>query len=148
MYAIRSYYAPIFFNTAQDSGALPLRMDVTKMNMGDVITINTAKGEVSNAAGEVISTFEIKPDTVADEYRAGGRIPLIIGRSVTAEAREALGMGATDVFIPADNPTPKAGQGYSQAQKIVGRACGVDGILPGRITSYNVCYTKLLRIPP
>ncbi len=123
--------APIFFNTAQDSGALPLRMDVTKMNMGDVITINTAKGEVSNAAGEVISTFEIKPDTVADEYRAGGRIPLIIGRSVTAEAREALGMGATDVFIPADNPTPKAGQGYSQAQKIVGRACGVDGILPG-----------------
>jgi len=123
--------APIFFNTAQDSGALPLRMDVTKMNMGDVITINTAKGEVTNEAGEVISTFEIKPDTVADEYRAGGRIPLIIGRSVTAEAREALGMGATDVFTPADNPTPKAGQGYSQAQKIVGRACGVEGILPG-----------------
>ena len=123
--------APIFFNTAQDSGALPLRMDVTKMNMGDVITINTAKGEVTNEAGEVISTFAIKPDTVADEYRAGGRIPLIIGRSVTTEAREALGMGATDVFTPADNPTPKAGQGYSQAQKIVGRACGVDGILPG-----------------
>lgn len=123
--------APIFFNTAQDSGALPLRMDVTKMNMGDVITINTAKGEVTNEAGEVISTFQIKPDTVADEYRAGGRIPLIIGRSLTAEAREALGLGATDVFTPADNPTPKAGQGYSQAQKIVGRACGVEGILPG-----------------
>ncbi|WP_303720263.1 bifunctional aconitate hydratase 2/2-methylisocitrate dehydratase [Malonomonas rubra] len=123
--------APIFFNTAQDSGALPLRMDVTQLNMGDVITINTAKGEVTNEAGEVVSTFEIKPDTVADEYRAGGRIPLIIGRSLTAEAREALGMGATEVFTPADNPTPKVGQGYSQAQKIVGRACGVEGILPG-----------------
>ncbi|SHI49880.1 aconitase [Malonomonas rubra DSM 5091] len=123
--------APIFFNTAQDSGALPLRMDVTQLNMGDVITINTAKGEVTNEAGEVVSTFEIKPDTVADEYRAGGRIPLIIGRSLTTEAREALGMGETDVFTPADNPTPKAGQGYSQAQKIVGRACGVEGILPG-----------------
>lgn len=123
--------APIFFNTAQDSGALPLRMDVTQMNMGDVITINTAKGEVTNEAGEVISTFAIKPDTVADEFRAGGRIPLIIGRSLTTEAREALGMGATDVFTPADNPTPKAGQGYSQAQKIVGRACGVEGVLPG-----------------
>ncbi|PLY07942.1 MAG: bifunctional aconitate hydratase 2/2-methylisocitrate dehydratase [Desulfuromonas sp.] len=123
--------APIFFNTAQDSGALPLRMDVTQLNMGDVITINTAKGEVTNEAGEVVSTFEIKPDTVADEYRAGGRIPLIIGRSLTTEAREALGMGATETFIPADNPTPKADQGYSQAQKIVGRACGVDGILPG-----------------
>ncbi len=123
--------APIFFNTAQDSGALPLRMDVTKMNMGDIITINTAKGEVTNEAGEVISTFAIKPDTVPDEYRAGGRIPLIIGRSLTAQAREALGLGETEVFTPADNPTPKAGQGYSQAQKIVGRACGVDGVLPG-----------------
>ncbi|PLX87390.1 MAG: bifunctional aconitate hydratase 2/2-methylisocitrate dehydratase, partial [Desulfuromonas sp.] len=123
--------APIFFNTAQDSGALPLRMDVTNLNMGDVITINTAKGEVTNEAGEVVSTFEIKPDTVADEYRAGGRIPLIIGRSLTSEAREALALGETDIFIPADNPTPKAGQGYSQAQKIVGRACGVDGVLPG-----------------
>ena len=123
--------APIFFNTAQDSGALPLRMDVTKMNMGDVITINTAKGEVTNEAGDVISTFEIKPDTVADEYRAGGRIPLIIGRSLTTQAREALSMGETDIFTPADNPTPKPGQGYTQAQKMVGRACGVDGVLPG-----------------
>ena len=128
---IGSVIAPIFFNTAQDSGALPLRMDVTKMNMGDVITINTAKGEVTNEAGEVVSTFEIKPDTVSDEFRAGGRIPLIIGRSLTAEAREALGLGETDVFTPADNPTPKAGQGYTQAQKMVGRACGVEGVLPG-----------------
>ncbi|MEE4254864.1 MAG: bifunctional aconitate hydratase 2/2-methylisocitrate dehydratase [Desulfuromusa sp.] len=128
---IGSVIAPIFFNTAQDSGALPLKMDVTKMNMGDVITINTAKGEVTNEAGEVISTFEIKPDTVPDEYRAGGRIPLIIGRSVTTLACAAIGATEPDIFAPADNPTPKPGQGYTQAQKMVGRACGVEGILPG-----------------
>ncbi|GAB4167095.1 MAG: bifunctional aconitate hydratase 2/2-methylisocitrate dehydratase [Geothermobacteraceae bacterium] len=123
--------APIFFNTAQDSGALPLRMDVTRMNMGDVITINTKKGEVTNEAGEVISTFEIKPNTVPDEYRAGGRIPLIIGRSLTAQARKALGMGEAEFFAKPDNPTPKPGQGYTLAQKMVGRACGVEGVLPG-----------------
>ena len=123
--------APIFFNTAQDSGALPLKMDVTNLNMGDVITINTAKGEVTNEAGEVVSTFEIKPDTVPDEYRAGGRIPLIIGCAVTKEAREALGLGETDIFAKTVNPAPKPGQGYTQAQKMVGRACGVEGVLPG-----------------
>ncbi len=123
--------APIFFNTAQDSGTLPLRMDVTKMNMGDVITINTAKGEVTNEAGEVISTFKIKPDTVPDEFRAGGRIPLIIGCAVTKEAREALGLAEADIFAKTVNPAPKPGQGYTQAQKMVGRACGVEGVLPG-----------------
>jgi len=128
---IGSVIAPIFFNTAQDSGALPLKMDVAKMNMGDVITINTAKGEVTNEAGEVISTFEIKPDTVVDEFRAGGRIPLIIGRSVTTLACAAKGVAEPDIFAAADNPTPKADQGYTQAQKMVGRACGVDGVLPG-----------------
>ena len=128
---IGSVIAPIFFNTAQDSGAFPLKMDVSKMNMGDVITINTAKGEVTNEAGEVVSTFEIKPDTVPDEFRAGGRIPLIIGRSVTTQACAAMGIAEPDIFAAPDNPTPKAGQGYTQAQKMVGRACGVDGILPG-----------------
>lgn len=123
--------APIFFNTAQDSGALPLRMDVTKLNMGDVITINTAKGEVTNEAGEVVSTFDIKPNTVPDEFQAGGRIPLIIGRAVTTETRAALGMGESEIFAKPDNPTPKAGQGYTQAQKMVGKACGVEGVLPG-----------------
>ncbi len=123
--------APIFFNTAQDSGTLPLRMDVAKLNMGDVITINTAKGEVTNEAGEVLSTFEIKPDTVPDEFRAGGRIPLIIGCAVTKEAREALGLGESDIFAKTVNPAPKPGQGYTQAQKMVGRACGVEGVLPG-----------------
>ncbi|MFA5514809.1 MAG: aconitate hydratase B, partial [Desulfuromonadales bacterium] len=123
--------APIFFNTAQDSGALPLTMDVSKMNTGDVITINTKKGEVSNEKGEVIATFAIKPNTLADEFRAGGRIPLIVGRSLTEKARKALGMGAADIFAMPDNPTPKANQGYSLAQKMVGRACGMPGVLPG-----------------
>jgi len=123
--------APIFFNTAQDSGALPLKMDVTAMNTGDVIIINTKKGEVTNEAGKVITTFAIAPNTVPDEFRAGGRIPLIIGRALTEKARAALGMGATDIFTLPVNPVPKAGQGYSLAQKMVGKACGVEGILPG-----------------
>jgi aconitate hydratase 2/2-methylisocitrate dehydratase len=128
---IGSVIAPIFFNTAQDSGALPLRMDVSRLNMGDVITINTVKGEVTNEAGEVVSRFEISPNTVPDEYRAGGRIPLIIGRAVTTEACKALGRKELALFAQPENPTPKAGQGYSQAQKMVGRACGVEGVLPG-----------------
>jgi aconitate hydratase 2/2-methylisocitrate dehydratase len=123
--------APIFFNTAQDSGALPIKADVTKMNDGDVITINTVKGEISNEKGEVISTFKLNPNTIADEFRAGGRIPLIIGRAVTEKARAVLGLGATDVFTLPVNPEPKANQGYSLAQKMVGKACGVTGVLPG-----------------
>ena len=128
---IGSVIAPIFFNTAQDSGALPLKMDVTEMNTGDVIVINTKKGEVTDEAGKVITTFEITPNTVPDEFRAGGRIPLIIGRALTAKARAALGMPEADIFTQPVNPEPKAGQGYSLAQKMVGKACGVDGILPG-----------------
>ena len=123
--------APIFFNTAQDSGALPLKMDVSAFNTGDVIVINTAKGEVTDESGKVLTTFGISPNTVPDEFRAGGRIPLIIGRALTDKARAALGLPATDIFTLPVNPVPKAGQGYSQAQKMVGKACGVDGILPG-----------------
>jgi aconitate hydratase 2/2-methylisocitrate dehydratase len=123
--------APIFFNTAQDSGALPLKADVTKMSTGDVIVIDTKKGEIRSEAGELLSTFKIAPNTLADEFRAGGRIPLIIGRAVTDRARAALGMGATSIFTLPVNPVPKAGQGYSLAQKMVGKACGVTGILPG-----------------
>jgi aconitate hydratase 2/2-methylisocitrate dehydratase len=128
---IGSVIAPIFFNTAQDSGALPLKADVTKMNTGDVIVINTKKGEITSEAGVILSTFQIAPNTIADEFRAGGRIPLIIGRAVTDRARAALGLGATDIFTLPVNPTPKADQGYTQAQKMVGQACGVAGILPG-----------------
>ena len=123
--------APIFFNTAQDSGALPLKMDVAAMNTGDVIIINTQKGEVTDETGKVLTTFAIAPNTVPDEFRAGGRIPLIIGRALTDKARAALGMGATEIFTLPVNPVAKAGQGYSLAQKMVGQACGVTGVLPG-----------------
>jgi aconitate hydratase 2/2-methylisocitrate dehydratase len=123
--------APIFFNTAQDSGALPIKADVTRLNDGDVVIINTAKGEITSEAGDVLSTFKLSPNTVPDEFRAGGRIPLIIGRAVTDKARAALGLGATDVFTLPVNPAPKANQGYSLAQKMVGKACGVAGVLPG-----------------
>lgn len=128
---IGSVIAPIFFNTAQDSGALPIKADVTKMNDGDIITINCSKGEITNESGEVVSTFQIAPNTVPDEFRAGGRIPLIIGRAVTDKARKALGLAPTDVFTLPVNPVAKADQGYSLAQKMVGKACGVTGILPG-----------------
>ncbi|HKL24941.1 MAG TPA: bifunctional aconitate hydratase 2/2-methylisocitrate dehydratase [Desulfuromonadales bacterium] len=123
--------APIFFNTSQDSGALPLQMDVSDLNMGDVITINTRKGEVTDEAGQVVATFKIKPKTVPDEFRAGGRIPLIIGRAVTTEARAAFGLDEIKIFAEPDNPVPKPGQAYTLAQKMVGKACDVDGILPG-----------------
>ncbi len=124
--------APIFFNTAQDSGALPLKADVTGMKTGDVIVIDTKKGVITDEAGKkVLSKFTISPNTVADEFRAGGRIPLIIGRAVTDKARKVLGLKPTTVFTLPDNPKAKAKQAFSLAQKMVGVACGVTGIMPG-----------------
>jgi len=124
--------APIFFNTAQDSGALPLKADVTGMKTGDVIVIDTKNGVITDEKGKkVLSKLTISPNTVPDEFRAGGRIPLIIGRAVTDKARKALGLKPTTVFTLPVNPKPKAKQGYSLAQKMVGAACGVTGILPG-----------------
>jgi len=128
---IGSVIAPIFFNTTEDSGGLPIMCDVDKLNTGDVVVINTEAGEVKTEAGEVLSTFDIKPVTLKDEYRAGGRLNLIIGRTLTNNARAALGLGESDVFTKAVNPTPKADQGYTLAQKIIGRAAGVEGVLPG-----------------
>lgn len=125
-----SKIAPIFFNTAEDSGALPIQCDVSKMQMGDVITIKPYAGEVLNEQGEVISTFELAPTTMPDEVRAGGRIPLIIGRGLTTNARKALGLPASDLFIQAVAPKD-TGKGYTLAQKMVGRACGVEGVRPG-----------------
>ncbi len=122
--------APIFFNTAEDSGALPIECDVTKMNTGDVITIYPYKGEVKNADGEVISTFSLKPDTILDEVRAGGRIPLLIGRTLTDKARNALNLPTSDLFIRPSAPSD-TGKGFTLAQKMVGRACGVAGVRPG-----------------
>ncbi|MDP2784114.1 MAG: bifunctional aconitate hydratase 2/2-methylisocitrate dehydratase [Sulfurimicrobium sp.] len=122
--------APIFFNTAEDSGALPIQCDVSAMKMGDVITIYPYQGEVHDAAGKVISTFKLEPVTLADEVRAGGRIPLIIGRGLTTKAREALGLPHSDLFIQ-PLPVKDSNKGYTLAQKMVGRACGVPGVRPG-----------------
>ena len=121
--------APIFFNTAEDSGALPIQCDVCKMKTGDVITIYPYDGKVLNEAGEVISTFELAPVTMPDEVRAGGRIPLIIGRGLTHNARNLLGLPASDIFIKPIAPKD-TGKGYTLAQKMVGRACGVEGVSP------------------
>ena len=122
--------APIFFNTAEDSGALPIQCDVSAMKMGDVITIYPYQGEVHDAAGKIIATFKLEPVTLADEVRAGGRIPLIIGRGLTTKAREALGLPHSDLFIQ-PLPVKDSGKGYTLAQKMVGRACGVTGVRPG-----------------
>ncbi len=123
--------APIFYNTMEDSGALPIELDVQKMNMGDVIDIYPYEGVVKRGGSdEVISTFELSP-VLLDEVRAGGRIPLIIGRGLTSRAREALGLGETDVFKkPAELESNS--KGFTLAQKMVGKACGVAGIRPGQ----------------
>ena len=124
--------APIFFNTVEDSGGMPIICDVTKMNSGDVITINTKEGKVTNEGGELISTFELKPSTIADEYQAGGRMNLIIGKALTMKARKVLSLGESDVFAIVEQPTHKDNQGYTLAQKMVGKAIGETGVLPGQ----------------
>ncbi len=122
--------APIFFNTAEDSGALPIECDVSSMETGDVITIRPFDGVIVNEAGDEICQFDLNPATMADEVRANGRIPLIIGRGLTERARTFLNEGPSDVFLKPQRGSD-TGKGYTQAQKIVGRACGVDGIRPG-----------------
>lgn len=122
--------APIFFNTTEDSGGLPILTDVTSLNMGDEIVIDVNKGEIKKD-GEVISTFELKPATLKDEYKAGGRISLIIGKALTEKSRNFLNLEPLNIFTEVANPEPKEGQGFSLAQKIVGRACGLEGVLPG-----------------
>lgn len=116
--------APIFFNTAEDSGAFPIQCDVDNMHTGDVITIKPYEGKVFNESGDLLTEFMMNPVTLPDEVRAGGRIPLIIGRGLTAKARTSLGLDETDVFIKA-TPEVKSQKGYTLAQKMVGRACGL-----------------------
>lgn len=122
--------APIFFNTAEDSGALPIECDVEKMETGDVIRIRPYDGVILNEAGDEVSRFELSPTTMPDEVRANGRIPLIIGRGLTERARAFLGETSSDVFRTPDAGA-ETGKGYTLAQKVVGKACGVDGIRPG-----------------
>jgi aconitate hydratase 2/2-methylisocitrate dehydratase len=121
--------APIFFNTAEDSGALPIEVDVSQLETGDVITVRPYAGELLKN-GAVIARFEFKPTTLADEVRAGGRIPLIIGRALTDRARAALDLPASDVFVRPVAPQD-SGKGFTLAQKMVGQACGVAGVRPG-----------------
>ncbi len=122
--------APIFFNTAEDSGALPIECDVSSMKTGDVIRIRPFEGVILNEAGDELCRFDMNPATMADEVRANGRIPLIIGRGLTDRARTFLGEGASDVFLRPQQGKD-TGKGYTLAQKIVGRACGVEGVRSG-----------------
>ena len=122
--------APIFYNTMEDAGALVFEAPVDDMKMGDIIDIRVYDGQVLNEAGDVISEFELRSDVLLDEVRAGGRINLIIGRGLTTKARESLGLPASDLFRTPEMPED-TGKGFTLAQKMVGKACGVEGIRPG-----------------
>jgi aconitate hydratase 2 / 2-methylisocitrate dehydratase len=122
--------APIFYNTMEDAGALVFEAPVDDINMGDVIEIRPYDGKILSESGDVISEFELKSDVLLDEVRAGGRINLIIGRGLTTRAREALGLPESELFRKPDQPED-SGKGYSLAQKMVGKACGVEGVRPG-----------------
>ena len=129
-YILGGKIAPIFFNTAEDSGALPIECDVSQLETGDVITIYPYKGEITNESGAIVSTFTLKPDTILDEVRAGGRIPLLIGRTLTDKIRADMGLSPSPLFrrphLPADT-----GKGFTLAQKMVGKASGLPGVRPG-----------------
>ena len=123
--------APIFYNTLEDSGAFPIECDVSRLEMGQEIIFEPFKGKISDAnTNELLSEFKLKTEVLLDEVRANGRIPLIIGRQLTDKTREVLGLEPTDIFRrPNQNDTSK--KGYTLAQKMVGKACGVEGVRPG-----------------
>ncbi|MES2625612.1 MAG: bifunctional aconitate hydratase 2/2-methylisocitrate dehydratase [Pseudomonadota bacterium] len=128
---IGNQIAPIFFNTMEDAGALPIECDVSGMNTGDVIDIHPYSGKITrHDTGELLTEFQLKTDIILDEVRAGGRIPLIVGRGLTDKARLELGLGISSVFVRAAAPVVNT-KGFTLAQKMVGRACGVDGMRPG-----------------
>ena len=123
--------APIFFNTLEDSGAFPVECDVSKLNMGQEIIFEPFNGKILDAeSGELLSSFELKTPVLLDEVRANGRIPLIIGRQLTDKTREALGLEPTDIFTRPD-AEDSSDKGFTLAQKMVGKACGVSGVRPG-----------------
>ncbi|HAG71152.1 MAG TPA: bifunctional aconitate hydratase 2/2-methylisocitrate dehydratase [Gammaproteobacteria bacterium] len=123
--------APIFFNTMEDAGALPFECDVDDLNTGDIIDIDVYTGKITrHEGGELITEFELKTEVLLDEVRAGGRIPLIIGRGLTQRAREELGLGISEVFR-APVTGEASDKGWTLAQKMVGKACGVAGVRPG-----------------
>lgn len=127
-----SKIAPIFFNTMEDAGALPIEVNVSDLNMGDVIDIYPFAGEIRHhETGALLASFTLKTDVLVDEVRAGGRIPLIIGSGLTARARESLGLPPSTIFRHARD-VAASDKGYTLAQKMVGRACGVPGVRPGQ----------------
>ena len=131
-YCFGNKIAPIFFNTMEDAGALPIEMDVSKMEMGDVIDVYPFEGVVKrHDTDDILSTFELNTPVLVDEVQAGGRIPLIIGRGLTERAREALGLAPMDLFKKPEEPESST-KGYTLAQKMVGKACGLAGVRAGQ----------------
>ncbi|MFH1021588.1 MAG: bifunctional aconitate hydratase 2/2-methylisocitrate dehydratase, partial [Pseudomonadota bacterium] len=124
-----STIAPIYFNTAEDSGMLPIQCEVTSLETGDIITINTRTGTISRD-GQIVAGFNLSPATLPDEVQAGGRVNLIIGRGLTAKSREALGLPPSTLFREPEVPKD-TGRGYTLAQKMVGKACNLPGVRPG-----------------
>ena len=123
--------APIFFNTMEDAGALPFECEVDDLNTGDIIDIDVYAGKITrHDSGELVTEFELKTEVLLDEVRAGGRIPLIIGRGLTQRARDELDLGPSEVFLSPDH-AQESEKGYTLAQKIVGKACGLEGVRPG-----------------
>jgi len=134
--------APIFFNTTEDSGGLPIgETDVSGLNMGDVIVLDFKDRVIRSQSGGVLARFSLKPASLPDEFRAGGRLTYIIGRSLMNKARAALGLPEADFFTKVEIPQPQAEQGFTLAQKIVGRACGLAGVLPG-----SACEPKMTTV--
>jgi len=127
---IGSKVAPIFFNTMEDAGALVFEAPVDELNMGDVIEIRPYEGKILNEAGDVLSEFNFKSEVILDEVQADGRINLIVGRGLTQRARDHLGLPASDLFRQPAQPAD-TGKGYTLAQKMVGKACGLEGVRPG-----------------
>ncbi len=132
--------APIFFNTARDSGALPVKCDVSKLRSGTIVTIDFPEGKITDEKGSIITKFKLEHETLLDEYRAGGRLLLIIGKELARKAKEALGGEYEEFFVKPKEP-PFSAKGYTLAQKIVGKACGIKGVRP-----YQACLPKITTV--
>ena len=130
-YVFGSKIAPIFFNTAEDSGAFPIECDVSNLNNGDEIILKANDKIICDLSGNILATFEHNPPTILDEVRSGGRIPLIIGRGLSDRSADVLGIEKPTIFVSNISEKTDTQHGYTLAQKMVGRACGVDGVLPG-----------------
>ncbi|MCZ6830685.1 MAG: bifunctional aconitate hydratase 2/2-methylisocitrate dehydratase [Gammaproteobacteria bacterium] len=122
--------APIFYNTMEDAGALVFEAPVDALEMGDVVEIRPYDGKILSESGDLLSEFELRSEVLLDEVRAGGRINLIIGRGLTTQARESLGLGKSELFRKPEQPA-QSDKGYTLGQKMVGKACGVEGVRPG-----------------